>query len=211
MTYGEYEFEYLDSDDPRPQPAPTHPEPEQAAWLYLKCRDFSTRRFALATARDSQYETLKWQGLQHHGGRATIWTRTGRLVGSYRSVDTARHRLAKGTLDLYLVWLDPKPPLTGPDATVQARARLELRDNNPRQWTMTLGFTACGPHGARLIAMDVAQALDTVLPGFERAAVAFSPNDDSGRVTRVFCGRDGGCRQPAGHLPPCAGEDGEIA
>lgn len=208
MTYGEFEFEYLHSEDPQPEPARTHPDPSQAAWLYVKCRDFSTRRFALATARGSRYETLKWQGLQHSGGRATIWTSTGRLVGSYRSVDTACHRLAKGNLDLYLVWLDPKPPLTGPDAGAQASARLELRNNGPQAWTVTLGYTAFGPHGARLIAMDIAQGLDKMLPGFDRGAVAIRRAGDQGSDTRVCCGRDDNCRKPPRHLPPCTGEDG---
>lgn len=211
MTFGMYEFDYLDPSEPEPEPARTHLDPMEAAWLYSQCRDFTSRRFALATVRGSLKGSgegcIKWHGLQFTDGRVAIWSPSGYLTGNYRSVHTARCRLAKGKLDLYLVWLEPKPPALEIRVSIDGAVTLERHNNPAQQWFMTIGFTAFGPHTARHVALDVSQALDGMLPGYDREEVAIGREGEQRYIASVYCDRNEDCVKVPEHLPPCVDAD----
>ncbi|MGH8883436.1 MAG: hypothetical protein ACRD0P_39855, partial [Stackebrandtia sp.] len=150
-------------------------------------------------------------GVQHRDGSVTMWSPSGYLVGSYRSIDSALHRLSRGTKRAkWLVWLEPQPPTKGPATSAAGHAQQEFKYNSPQSWTMTVGFTAHGPHGARVVAMDLAQALFDTLPGFRREAVTLWREDNPELVSVVFCDRDQSCLLPPDHFPPCRGEEDVV-
>lgn len=75
-------------------------------------------------------------------------------------------------------------------------------------WTITFAFTAFDEPHALTVAQHASRRLASVLPGFDKTAIAIASGNDPYRVLPVYCDDDIHCALTPDHPGPCRDQTG---